>query len=74
MTKPITEEGMHKIRVAAAKKGLFTNKQIAAAIGISPVTFSRKVRGKALFTLEEVKFFRDELRLSLNDIDDIFFA
>ncbi len=60
-------------RAKVIEKG-FTLTQIAAKIGISEATLSRKVTGISDFTRKEIYAIVHILTLERDDVDRIFFA
>lgn len=60
-------------RAKVIEKG-FTLTQIAAKIGISEATLSRKVNGISDFTRKEIYAIVHILTLERDDVDRIFFA
>lgn len=51
-----------------------TDAELAAALGISPQTYSAKINGKVEFIAREIKDIRNRYQLSDDDVMNIFFA
>lgn len=60
------------LKEAMKKRGCTINK-MAGLLGISRYTLSGKVRGLHGFTLSELRFMRNYLQLTDEEIIDIFF-
>lgn len=55
------------------RRGL-KKKHIAAALGLSPYGFAKKVSGQNEFLASEIRTLTDELHLTASERDRIFFA
>ena len=63
-------------KLLKSKQSLYgdTDRTLAAALGITPQTFSAKVNGKAEFTAGEIKIIRDRYNLTDEEVTAIFFV
>lgn len=52
----------------------FSMEKIAQILGINPATLYRKLTMESEFTRNEIAALKTALNLSLQEIDDIFFA
>jgi len=64
---------VNKFKYFVNVKGV-TLENVANAIGINPATLSRKIAGESDFKRHEIQAVKNYLGLSLEDVDDIFFA
>lgn len=62
-----------KFRAKIIEKGL-TFKDISVILGIKETTLYRKMNGKSDFTRNEIQLFREKLKLTAEETDNIFFA
>jgi hypothetical protein len=62
-----------KLRGKMAEKRC-TAEKMANFLGIDPATFYRKITGKTEFTRSEIQGVATLLVLSMQDLEDIFFA
>ena len=51
-----------------------TQKELAAAMGLSLSTLNAKINGKACFRQNEINFIRDRYCIDPNDLVQVFFA
>lgn len=51
-----------------------TTSNIASAIGCNEVTLYRKINGTSDFTRNEIQLIKQELDISFDDVEAIFFA
>ena len=51
-----------------------TTSDVAQSLGVTISTLSRKINGKSEFTRSEIQAIRNLLKLSPNEVDEIFFA
>lgn len=63
-------------KLLKSKQSLYgdTDRDLAAALGITPQTFSAKVNGKAEFIAGEIKIIRDRYNLTDEEVTAIFFV
>lgn len=62
-----------KLRGKMAEKRC-TSEKMANFLGIDPATFHRKITGKSEFSRSEIQHIATILGLSMQDLEDIFFA
>lgn len=60
-----------KAKIIACEK---TAKDVASMLGINESTFYRKIRGKSDFTRDEIQKIREYLKMTVEEVEDIFFA
>ena len=63
----------NKLKAKIVENG-FTIEQIAQKLGINYVTLYRKLSSDTEFTRNEIAMLKDILRLSIEEIDNIFFG
>lgn len=51
-----------------------TVEDVAGALGVNPVTVYRKINGTSDFTRNEIQLIRHTLSLTIDEVDNIFFA
>lgn len=61
------------LKYYAAKEG-YSMAKLAAAIGVNASTLSRKMKGETDFTRSEIVIIWKCLCLTLEEVDEIFFA
>lgn len=61
-------------KIRAQRKGGHSKGDLAAALGITPTTFSMKLKGKTDFTVSEAYQLAILLDLSRNEFDAIFYT
>ena len=74
MAKQISKDDLRTIRLAAARKGMLHDSEIAEAVGMNRCTWSRKINGVSSFTVDDVEVIRDKLGLTDKQTYDIFFG
>lgn len=61
-----------ELRASIARKGI-TNRKLAEILGLSEQAFYNKIQGKTEFKESEIKSLATILKLSMRDVDNIFF-
>lgn len=51
-----------------------TVEDVAGALGVNPATVYRKINGTSDFTRNEIQLIRHTLSLTIDEVDNIFFA
>lgn len=59
---------------SARVKQEMTQEQVAKALGIDKTTYSKKEKGRNLFKITEIQVLVSILKLSKEDVFEIFFA
>lgn len=63
----------NKLNAKIIEKG-FSVQEIAALLGINSSTLYRKMNSETDFTRNEIAMLRDHLEITLDEMNDIFFA
>ncbi|MEE3402537.1 MAG: helix-turn-helix transcriptional regulator [Acutalibacteraceae bacterium] len=63
----------NKLKAKMVEKG-YSVEQIAQKLGINSVTVYRKLSGETEFTRNEIAMLKSILSLTIEEIDNIFFA
>lgn len=61
-----------ELRASIARAGV-TNRKLAEILGLSEQAFYNKIQGETEFKGSEIKRLANALRLSMNEVDVIFF-
>ena len=68
--EPMNPNKLRSVMVLHGDNGV----KLAAALGISEHTLSKKITGKSQFTQEEIRRIKERYGLSPIEVDEIFFS